>query len=181
MPSNPAINRMDHPVWAVYNELRTARLNTKFEQHKLVGLKRFQFWSDLIIKASAASSIGGLSFMKMDPWALIWSVVGAVAVLLQIVQGCLRLDRSIATKQKSITAYSIFETQLTEIRYQVQQKGAYSKELQAKFNTVFRGKAELMKAGDSEVDDKLVRRLQEEVNRELPAEDFFVPNALATD
>jgi hypothetical protein len=94
-----------HPVWTVYNELRTARLNIKYEQFQLDRLLRLRFWSEFIIKFAAVASIGGLSFMKTNPWALCWTLVGVAAAIMQIIQACFRLDHSIAAKQKSISAY----------------------------------------------------------------------------
>lgn len=50
---------MFHPVWNVYNEQRTARLNILYLQAKLKRLHRESFWMELVIAVSASTSAAG--------------------------------------------------------------------------------------------------------------------------
>jgi len=51
----------NHPVWSLYDEIRTARLNVKYYGRRLEFLERRNFAFELILLASApTSAIAGL-------------------------------------------------------------------------------------------------------------------------
>ncbi|MBF0555787.1 MAG: hypothetical protein HQK96_14765, partial [Nitrospirae bacterium] len=56
-----------HPVWDVYNEYRTARLNVRCNEMYLRRLTRTKKWMNMAIAISTSSTVGGF-WVAETPW-----------------------------------------------------------------------------------------------------------------
>lgn len=185
---------MDHPVWEVYNLLRTVRLNELYYSAKLRALKRRHLWLEVAtaIAAPAAAAIAGMlgrSDAKWLPdaaqaaiapymgWALVaWVALTLVASVLALVRPISRLSESIATVGGCHVEFRSIGANLAELRSEIQHRRAYDAELQSWFRHARRQR---MIACEHEPrdppDTKLARKIQEQVNRELPMGGFYEP------
>jgi hypothetical protein len=89
--STVAASHVTNPVWAVYDKLRSARLNTKYYGRRLQTVERFNFLIEVVLLASApTSAIAGLWFLQDPVGKILWQwfgVIAAVAAVLKPVLG----------------------------------------------------------------------------------------------
>lgn len=166
-----------HPVWDVYDSLRTARLNVKYLQIKLTSLQRKNFVFEWIIAISTFSSVTALSFLRTEDLQIVWQVFGAIAVLLAIAKPLISLSTKIQQQQERLLGYKNICHELEKITILIKQRQCFSKILREKFMEVIDKKGIVEgKYVHGKPDKKLLMKLEEEVNTELPLSNFYIPN-----
>ena len=169
--------REDHPVWGVYDLYRTARLNVKYYTCKLSTTESLNFYMDIILLATAPSSaIAGLWFWENPLGHTVWQYLGIVTAIVAILKPSLGLTKKMKKYEEVLSGYKALEHDLHEIKELVAQKRAYDKALQDDFKKALKRKGVLVnKEPGEKVDKKLVSFCQREVDTELPAENFYIP------
>src|SRR5690554_1980388 len=96
----------EHPVWDVYDLLRTARLNVKYYQGRIRSLKRRQFWLDVVLGVSApTSAVAGLWFVDTPAGQNVWQVFMATAAVVAVVRPLLKYGDTAQAMQEAVAAY----------------------------------------------------------------------------
>ena len=166
-----------HPVWNLYDELRTARLNVRCHEVELQRLKKVNLWSEVTIAIASTSSIGGFWFMQNFVGGYIWKTIGAVAILLTTLKPIFRLSERIRRKQELLTSYRALDHDLHCIAIEVHHRGTYDTKLENEFKKCLQKKAGLVQKGDDhQISEKVKQDCEQRVLKELPAASFFVPN-----
>jgi hypothetical protein len=170
-------NRDDHPVWAVYDKLRTARLNVKYYSARLQRFERINLAMEYILLASAPSSaVAGLWFWNTEIGKLLWQYLGVLAAFIAVAKPPLNLTKRIKEYEGILTGYRTLEYDLMEIRTLVEQKGRYDQVLQSEFKKAMqREKALVAKTPETRENKRIQQACQKEVLRELPPDKFYVP------
>lgn len=171
------MTRETHPVWTVYNKLRTARLNVKYYSRRLDILERRNFWIELILLGTAPSSaIAGLWFWETEQGKIIWQYFGIVAAIVAVLKPVLGLTKRIKEFESVLTGYRTLEYDLMEIKSLVEQKQKYDSTMQAEFNKALQREKTLVgKTPETREKRKVKAACELEVRQELPRECFFVP------
>jgi hypothetical protein len=171
-----------HPVWGVYDRLRSARLSVKYFACQLHSVERTNFWLDLILFASApTSAIAGLTLWHSVNGELIWQGMGIVAAFIAVIKPLLALPKRIKEYESILAGYRTLEYDLMELKTNIEQRGKYDAPLQAEFRKALqREKALIGKNPESKESAQLKAKCQAEVIRELPAASFFIPQETAT-
>lgn len=169
--------RLPHPVWALYDRLRTARLNMKYYGARLRFFERANFTLELILLALAPSSaVAGLWFWQTEYGRLAWQWLGVPSALAAVLKPALGLTKRIKEYESVVSGYRALEYDYAEIRSLVEQKQAYDSALQTDFKRALqREKSLVVKNPESRECARLVRTCADEVNSELPPESFYVP------
>lgn len=171
------MNRDEHPVWSVYDKLRTARLNVKYYSRRLQKIERWNFALDLVLLSTAPSSaIAGLWFWSTPIGSIVWQYFGIIAAATAIVKPLLTLPKRIKEYESVLAGYRGLEYDLMEIRTIVEQKRKYDKTQQDEFRkAVRREKSLVTKSPETRENSKVKEICEKEVLRELPPASFFVP------
>lgn len=169
--------REAHPVWTVYDKLRTARLNVKYYSRRLDLLERKNFYIELVLLATAPSSaIAGLWFWDTTYGRLVWQYLGVVAAVAAVLKPLLGLTKRIKEVESVLSGYRTLEFDLMEIRALIEQKQKYDAVLQAEFKKALqREKALAGTTPETRENQNVKRKCDLEVRQELPPESFFVP------
>jgi len=175
--SGSRMTRESKPVWAVYDKLRTARLNVKYYCCRLQVLEREDFWIELVLLVTAPSSaVAGLWFWKTDLGRTAWQYLGVIAAIAAVVKPLLRLTKRIKDLESVISGYRTLEYDLREITTLIEQKQKYDASLQSEFRKALqREKILAGKTPETREKRRVKDRCQAEVLRELPHESFFIP------
>jgi hypothetical protein len=166
-----------HPVWGVYDRLRTARLNVKYYGCRLQSLKRQNFWLESVLLATAPSSaIAALWFWQTTGGRAAWQALGLVAAIAAVLKPVLKLTPTITQHESLVTGYRLLEYDLLGLKTEIEQQRRYDEPLQAEFKKSITKERDLVSQAPLEpADRKLRSRCQREVLEELPLEGFFVP------
>lgn len=176
----PAVGELDsrgHPVWSMYDRLRSARLSVKYYCWRLQHVERANFWLEFVLLASApGSAIAGLWFWDTSGGEAAWKGLGVIAAFVAVIKPLLHLTKRIKDYESLVAGYRVLEYDLMELKTAVEHKRRYDAALQADFRKIVqRERALINKNPDSRESPRIKRLCREEVNRELPASAFFVP------
>src|SRR5271165_7139838 len=100
------VARENHPVWSLYDEERTARLNVYCLKAQIGALKRLNYFTETVIAIGSAGSIAGLSFWQKGVGVSIWTIIGAAAVLFKVVKPVFGWQKDIWQKQQLLVKYA---------------------------------------------------------------------------
>jgi hypothetical protein len=90
------MSREDHPVWTVYDKLRTACLNVKYYSRRLRSLERWNFALEFLLSATAPSSaIAALFFWNTEYGQTAWKYLAIVAAITAVAKPLLNLAKRI--------------------------------------------------------------------------------------
>ena len=166
-----------HPVWTVYDRLRSARLNVKYYECRLQAIERVNFEIEMSLLASAPSSaIAGLWFWQTEDGKYVWQCMGVLAAIASIAKPLLGLTKKIKDYETVLSGYRTLEHDLAEIKGSIEQKQKYDPALQAEFKKVAeREKVLVAKNPETRESKRIKKRCEEEVRRELPVDGFYIP------
>lgn len=171
------MNSKKHPVWGLYNTLRTARLNVKYYSIKLHRAKTLSVWMNVIVATTApGSTLAGIFLWETTIGDVLWKCLGIVAALVGLTRPFLGLEENIANYKALTEGFQGYYYDLDVIREKVFQQDAYDKPLQDKFLEAIEKYRSVVIAVDGSKEDKnLIRKCFTEVNQELPPESFHIP------
>jgi hypothetical protein len=171
------MTRETHPVWTVYDKLRTARLNVKYYSRRLSRLETMNFWIELVLLVTAPSSaIAGLWFWETEYGKLVWQYMGIVAAIAAILKPLLGLTKRIKELGGVLSGYRTLEYDLREMKSQIEQKRKYDAALQSELKKALqREKILVGKTPETRENQNVKSKCELEVRQEFPPESFFVP------
>lgn len=166
-----------HPVWSVYDRLRTARLNVKYYSRRLQHLQRWNVFVELVLIASApTSAIAALWFWRTEQGVVAWRYLGAIAAIAAVLKPFFALPSKIKKFEGLVTGYRLLEYDLQELRTTIEQEQEYAAPSQAELTKAIKKERELVSLEPTDRPwRRLLRECQQEVLSELPVEAFFVP------
>lgn len=166
----------EHPVWKVYDLHRTARLNSKYYGERLRVLEIQNLSIEIVLALSASTSVASWWVWKTDLGQTTWQTFGALTAVVAIVKPTLKLPDRIRRLEKAQTGYQALEYDLTKLEIQIANARAYTKAMQQAFLDAYSKVGQLIRERVETKEDKPLKlQMQEEVNRELPPDSFYVP------
>lgn len=166
----------DHPVWDVYDELRTARLNVKYYGCLLSSLQTRNTILEISLAATASSSVAGLWFWGTSAGAETWKFLTAVTAILAVAQPFLRFTDKIRSYEEVLTGYRTLEHDLLALKIDIKQQGAYTEAHKEKLSEALDRKGALVaKTPKPKASKRLAKKCRVEIDAELPASQFFIP------
>lgn len=169
--------REEHPVWGVYDLYRTAKLNVKYYTCKLSRVESANFYMEVVLLITAPSSaIAGLWFWETPLGQQMWKYLGIASAIIAVIKPALSLTKKIKKYEEVLSGYKGLEHDLFEIKEMITQKLKYDKEMQNDLKKAIKRKGILVnKEPGEKIDKKLIACCQREVDTELPAEKFYIP------
>lgn len=166
----------NHPVWDVYDEFRTARLNVRYYELRLKTLSRFNSFTEWILAISASSSVAGLWFWENEIGGYAWKLIGAFTALLAVARPTLNLTNKIKMTSEMLSAHKELDHDFNKLKRKISTHNKYDELLKEVFEELLEKKGDIIKRyTDGDINDKLIIKCEQRVNEELPADDFYIP------
>ena len=176
-PRGPVVSQ-DHPVWEVYNALRSVRMNVKYYRCKLRRATNWNFRIEFVLAASSSSAVGGLWLASTWEGGILWKGLVSVAALLSVYQLVAKPSDRIRSIEQRVRTYGAFDHELTTLRWHIARQHTYGREEQQWLDRIMdRLEAFRESYVDPDSDGKLLDQCEVEVRRELPAGSFLIPGA----
>lgn len=169
----------EHPVWHVYDELRTAKLNVCYYRSRLAKVKRWHTARELLMAASGSVGVAGLWFFMTPTGEVLWKTLASVAAFVAVYHSVTRPSETIRKLETQVTGWAQLEHQLAGLRRRIHEAGRYDEPFQKEVKGVLDGKLSLLNTDliESDIDTSLRNSCFERVNGELPPDLFFVPDS----
>jgi len=170
-------SRKHHPVWTVYDKIRTARLNVKYYSRRLQVLERFSLILDLILAVAApTSAVAGLWFWESELGRVTWQFLGIPAAMAAVLKPVLGLTKRIKDYENVLAGYRTLEFDLCHIKSLVEQKLAYTESMRARLEDALERERALVTKNPETRENSTIKRIcEEEVLKELPPSCFLIP------
>ncbi|CAG0968038.1 hypothetical protein METP2_01221 [Methanosarcinales archaeon] len=167
---------LNHPVWDVYDEFRTVKLNVRYYESKLKKLSRSNAFTEYILAISTSSSVAGLWLWENNFGGYLWKGLGALAIFLALGRPIFNLTDKIKNTSEILGAYLALDNDFNKLKIRISQDKKYDKPLQEEFKTLLETKGYIIsKTTYDDRDDALIKKCTNQVNIELPAKNFFIP------
>lgn len=168
----------EHPVWHLYDELRTAKLNVSYYRCVLSRARRWQMAREVVMAASGSSGVAGLWLFHTGAGDIIWKSLASLAALIAIYQNVARPTERIRRLETQATGWAQLEHSLAALRRRIHETGRYDAAIQNDLQEILDGKLTIIAdISEPHLDTKLRDRCFEDVKRELPAHVFYVPES----
>jgi hypothetical protein len=168
--------RLQHPVWMVYNQQRTACLNAKYYGHKLRSLERESRLVDVIIAIAAPTSgVAGLAMWQSTVGKEFWPWIPTLATFLVLYKAATKTTARLKELEKRVTAYHSLLFDMKEIVDKIHAEGKFSAASQKLYDAAQRRYGAVFRMPPDKIDQKLLQKYQREVEKEIPANSLFIP------
>ena len=163
----------NHPVWDVYAQYRTARFNVHYYEKRLSILKRWNFTIESII-ALSVPTIAGLWVWSTTIGSIFWQSLTALAAILAIVKPLLGLSNKIQENSEVLTKWRVLDGEFQKLTISISQYRRYDETMRDQFLKILETKTTITEPTEEPI-STICKKCIEQVNRELPSEDFFIP------
>lgn len=170
-------NRENHPVWAVYDMLRTTRLNIMYYGRRLQFFERWNLSMELILAFFApTSAIAGLWFWNTANGKQIWLFCGILSAFVSTIKPIAGFSKRIKVYEGVLSGYRLQEHDLKALKHSIEQRQKFDSSHQSDFKRIFDREKPLISQNIESVPDERVRKeCQNRVDQELPSSSFFIP------
>ncbi|NKF26569.1 hypothetical protein HER21_08895 [Pseudomonas sp. BGM005] len=177
------MSTQDHPVWDVYDLLRTARLNQLYYGRRLLTFERRNFWAEIAVAStSSTSAIGAFAFWKTTAGQPYWQFFLAVAAVVAIAKPFLNYAKKIKSYEELLIAYRLIAYDLRDLRLDISQARGYEKVHQARFKAIKERLRTFVDKSPERVEMAAVKKIcEQQVLSELPNHHFYIPGALSNE
>jgi len=167
----------DHPVWALYDKLRTACLNVKYYERRLQYFETLNFYLDIALAVSAPSSASAkLPFWNTTIGNYIWISVSVIAAVVSVVKPFLALPKKIKEYEGIVSGYRMLYFDLEEIKSSVEQSQKYDKKMQFDFHKALQRERTLVGKCPEVCEKKNIKKIcEDEVRNKYPSNSFYIP------
>lgn len=166
----------NHPVWDVYDELRTARLNVLYYESQLKNLTRLNTTVEWLLAAATSSTVAGSWLWTSVIGGYLWKILGVIAIFLAVGRPILNFTNKIKRKGETLGAYRELDNDFLNLKIKISQNKTYDSSLKKEFQTLLKKKGEVIrKYKDEYINQRLRSKCTEQVTRELPVEMFYIP------
>ena len=166
----------NHPIWDLYGEFRTARLNVKYHAALLRRYQLINFWVELILALSASSSVASLWFWKTATGSIISKILGIITALLAVAKPLLKITEKLGEIEKTLQGYKALEHDFQHLVIAVRQDQTYDKKHQKRLHELLENKGKIIKSSRVTTSSKRLQLVCEhEVLQELHVDSFYLP------
>ena len=167
--------RKDHPVWAVYDLLRTVRLNELYYTRKLSRVRLGQKTCEIALAITAPSSAATKFFVDASYGDVIWQVLLGIASVLSVLQPILKLTDRIQKLESIASGYRVLRVDLVLLRNRIFSQRQYLDSHREIFQFLIERRADL---DEREPLQNVDRSLRDEIESEVGdwCGEFFVPD-----
>jgi hypothetical protein len=161
----------------IHREFRTALLNKKYYACRLHWYQTVNRWLEVLIALGATSGAGvaGFAIWKNGAGVIAWGIISGASILLSTLKPIIDLPKQIERYSKLSGAYSkIFES--FRVMEQEFDEGGLTTAHIEKFKQLRDQLVDLAADDDQKIDKALVKRLEDEVNREVPVTSLWMPS-----
>lgn len=168
--------KANHPVWDVYDEYRTARFNVHYHQRKFVRLRRNNLIIELVLALSVSSGVAGLWLWETAVGGAIWKGLTTLAAFLAVIKPLIKLSDQLQKRSEVLTKWRLLDDGLQQLTLEISQYREYNEKMRDSLFRLMKTKSTIIKEEPIEdIDEELRKICFEQVNKELPADSFFVP------
>lgn len=172
-----SIDTKNHPIWDVYDLLRTARLNVKYHRYRLSYWKTVDFWLNFSLSLVAPSSaVTSLWLWETPAGAIAWKILVSLTAIIAIAKPLIKSGEKVQSYEKTLHGYVILGHNLEKIEMHIKQDKRYSEKHRTLLESAKDMEGKIKETDPETKTNEMIRKkCQNEVLKELPQEHFYIP------
>lgn len=172
--------RQDHPVWEVYDLLRTAKLNEKYFGYRLQKYVRINNFMEFTIAATASTSaIASLTLWNEGLAGYFWQSFLVISAVISVAKPILGITKRVRIYEEVLSEYRALSYELMRLKVGISTAREYNETHEDKFNEIMEKHATLVSKSPENTENKTVKtKCVDEVLKAYPPENFFVPQGI---
>ena len=172
--------REDHPVWEIYNLLRTAKLNEKYFGYRLQKHVRINNFMEFTIATTVSTSaIASLTLWSDGLGGIFWQALLVISAVISVAKPILGITKRVRLYEEVLSEYRVLSYELTQLKVSISTARKYNETHKGKFNEIMEKHAILVSKSPESTENKSVKtKCINEVLKAYPPESFFVPKGI---
>jgi hypothetical protein len=168
---------LTHPVWDVYDDYRSSRLSEEYALIRLDALEKTNFSIEIFAAISAPTSVfASWGIWKTNPGSQLWQAIAAIAFIIGISRQLWKIPTKIKDYEKHLTETRIVANEFESLVRKINQNQKYEADEKTEYSRIIKMRSDhQISAPKERINHKLRRKIQSQINKELPAKQFFVP------
>jgi hypothetical protein len=173
---NSQQRNLQHPVWDIYDEYRTARLNVKINEYRLAIFKKYNFCIEFFLALTASSSVASFWFWQSANGQIVWKFLFVLTAILAVLKPMLNLSGKIQKYSEILTDFKSLEHDFHKLTILINQQQRYDSEFTDQFYYLLDQKRFINQKTNEETIKKSKKlEFENQVIEELPANIFYIP------
>ena len=130
----------------------------------------------MVLNITASSAIAKFAIWKTEAGSFVWSVIAGIAVILAVIKPFMKLTDRIKRIENVLTKYRLIKHEFGILRIDINEKKCYNDEHKKILRDLLLKEKELIeKQPENYISNRLRNICTEEVIKEYPVENFFIP------
>jgi hypothetical protein len=169
---------LQHPVWDIYDEYRTARLNVRINEYHLANCKKWDFFIEFILALTASSSVASFWFWQDATGQTVWKYLSVLTAVLAVLKPMLDLSGKIQKYSEILSDFKSLEHDFHKLAILINQQQRYDNEFKDQFYYLLDQKRFInQKTNEGTIRKSKKHEFERQVANELPANCFYIPEA----
>jgi hypothetical protein len=164
-------------VWEFYDFLKTIRLNWKYYKQELLWKRKISNAFEILLAITApGSALAGFSAWQFGAGKVLWMVLGVLAALFSLAKPILKINKKIERLEKVTQRYAVLDGECFALASDIRHRECYDDKHYDQFQRLLKERNQAKTDMADEVENRRkIEKLQDEVNCELPADNFYIP------
>lgn len=160
----------------VYRDYRNTCLSKKYYEHRLKSVRNINLIYEIVLAFGTSGTVGAWAIWKEPGGNTVWIGIGVTVALLTIIKPLVKLGDEIERLSFLATKYAAMQIDFQLLIFDIKATRQLNDELRRFYKEICTKMQELSAKEDSAPNQKLLRNLCEEVNREIPPKSLWSPD-----
>ena len=159
----------------LYDLYRNALMNEKYFGNRLEFYRRANRAIEILLAITASGAVGSWAVWDTTLGTYVWKALGALSAILAIVKPIIQLSKQVELHSKVYIGYCSLYFDLKSLVNEIQRTHTFTKELRRDQRQASDRYRHLALQVDFPPKRKLLLKCWEEVNRQIPPRDLWMP------
>ncbi|MCW0506940.1 hypothetical protein [Aeromonas piscicola] len=172
--------KQEHPVWEVYDLLRTAKLNEKYFGYRLKKYVCINFFMEFTIAATASTSaVASLTLWNDGLGGYFWKIFLVLSAVISVAKPILGITKRVRLYEEVLSEYRSLSYELLQLKISISTARKYDGYHKGKLQEAMEKHAALISKSPESTESKGVKaKCVDEVLKAYPPNVFFIPKGL---
>lgn len=173
------LSTKEHPVWQVYDLLRTAKLNEKYFGRRLKKYVVINNTMEFFIAATASTSaIASLTVWSDGLGSHFWQGFLITAAVISVLKPIVGITKRVRLYEEVLAEYRVLSFELSQLRTSIATEQSYKPTHQTQFKKILAKHSALVaKTPESTENKKVKQECEQEVLSAFPISNFYIPES----
>lgn len=159
----------------VYRDYRNVAMSRKYYECRRQTRHNFNVWYEIVLAFGTSGTVGGWALWTNPTGQQIWIGIGILVSIGAIAKPILKLGDDIERLTTLSAKYAALQIDFEQLIFDIKGEQKITKLIRKAYKEICQKLKDIEVKGDSPPDEKLLRKCQEDVNREIPPNSLWWP------